>query len=152
MDVLILAMLVVSLVSPLNSFKCSACQLVDQNWHRIQSQSTCFVNFFWVTFPQTPMFCMLIVFHTMPLVVTLSKGLVHYYYMPQASKILSTGLASIPLYKFTIRAWAISICIQKIWTNWKIWKILILQDCLFTKCQHHAGIIIPCNMLKVVPA
>ena len=104
MDVLILAMLVVNLVNPLNSFKCSACQLVDQNRHRIQSQSTCFVNVFWVTFPQTPMLCMLIVFHTIPFVVKLSKGLVHYYYMPQASKILSTGIASIPLYKFTIRA------------------------------------------------
>ena len=104
MDVLILAMLVVNLVSPLNSFKCSACQLVDQNWYKMQSQSTYFVKVFWMTFPQTPMLCMLIVFHTMPFVVTLSKGLVHYYYMPQASKILSTGLASIPLYKLIIRA------------------------------------------------
>ena len=104
MNVLILAMLAVNVVSPLNSFKCSACQLVDQNWHKMQSQNTYFVKVFWVTFPQTPMLCMLIVFHIMPFVVKLSKGPVHYYYMPQASKILSTGIASIPLYKFTIRA------------------------------------------------
>ena len=44
--------------------------------------------------------CMLIVFHMMPFVVTLSKDLIHYYYMPQASKILSTGIASIYTYTF----------------------------------------------------
>ena len=49
-------------------------------------------NIFWVACPQTPMLCMLIVFHTMPFVVSLSKGLIHCYYKPQASKILSTGI------------------------------------------------------------
>ena len=65
----------------------------------MQSQIACFVKLFWVPCLQTPMLCILIVFHTMPFVVTLSKGLVHYYYVPQASEILSTGIASIPSYK-----------------------------------------------------
>ena len=40
------------------------------------------------------MLCILIAFHTMPFAVTLSKGLIHYYYTPQASKILTTGIVS----------------------------------------------------------
>ena len=76
-------------------FKCSAYQLVDQNWHKMQFQSTYLVKYFRRAHPQTPMFSMLIVFHIMPFAVTLSKGLIHYYYMPQVSKILSTGIASI---------------------------------------------------------
>ena len=70
----------------------------------MQSQSTYSVKIFWVTRPQTPMLCMLIVFHTMTFAVTLSKDLVHYYYIPQASTILSTCTVSIPSYKFTIQA------------------------------------------------
>ena len=104
-----------NVMSPLNSFKCSVYQLVDQNWHKMQSQSTYFVKKFLGGTPQTPMLCLLIVFHTMPFAVTLSYGLIHYYYMPQASKFLSTGIASIPSYKFTI--WALSelkMC-QKYW-------------------------------------
>ena len=81
----------------------SACQLVNQNWHKMQYQSTYFVTIFWVARPQTPMLYVLIAFHTMSFAVTLSKGLIHYYYMPQASKILSTGIASTPSYKFTIQ-------------------------------------------------
>ena len=90
------------------SFKFSAYQLVDQHWHKYNLRALIiFVKKFWVTRPQTPMLCMLIVFHTMSFAVALSKGLIHYYYMPQASKILSTGIASIaiPSYKFTI--WAL---------------------------------------------
>ena len=90
--------------SPLNYFKCSAYQLVDQNWHKMQSQNTYFVNVFCMACPQTPMLCKLIVVHTMSFVVTLFKGLIHYYYMPQASKIFSIGIANIPSYKFTIQA------------------------------------------------
>ena len=84
-----------NVVSSLNSFKCSAYQLVDQKWHKMQFQSTHFVKIFQVARSQTPMFSMLIVFHTMSFAVTLSKGLIHYYYMPQVSKILSTGITSI---------------------------------------------------------
>ena len=72
-------MLVKNVVSPLNSFKCSAYQLVDQNWHKMQSQNTYFVNIFCVARPQTPMLCKLIVVHTMPFSVTSFKGLIHYY-------------------------------------------------------------------------
>ena len=61
------------------AFKCSAYQLVAQNWYKVQSQSTYFIKLFWLSCPQTRM---LIVFHTMPFAVTLSKALVHYYYMP----------------------------------------------------------------------
>ena len=70
----------------------------------MQSQSTYFVNFFQVAHPQTPMLCMSVAFHTMPFTVTLSKGPIHYYYMPQASKTLPTETASITLYKFTNQA------------------------------------------------
>ena len=87
-----------NVVSPPNSFKCSVYLLVDQNLHKMQSQSIYFVKIFLVTCPQTPIICMLTVFHTMPFAVTLFKGLVHYYNMPQASKFLSTGIASIPSY------------------------------------------------------
>ena len=100
-----------NVVSPLNSFICSVYQLVDQIWHKMKSQCTYYIKCFWVACPQTPMLCMLIVFHTMQFAVTLSKGLVHYYYMPQAFKILSIPIASIPSYKFTIRALAtVYIC------------------------------------------
>ena len=54
--------------------------------------------------PETPMLSMLILLHTMSFAMTFSKGLVHYYYMPQVSKILSTGIASVPSYKFTVQA------------------------------------------------
>ena len=82
-----------NVVSPLNSYKCSGYQLANQNWHKMQSQSTYFVKPFWVACHQTPTLCMFIVFHTIPFAMALSKGLVHYYYMPQVSKILSTGIA-----------------------------------------------------------
>ena len=89
------------IMSPQNSFKCSAYQLVDQNWHKMQShaQSTYFARFLG-GMPQTPMLCMLIVFHTMTsVVVTLSKVFVHqYYYYPQASNMLLTGIQYAQLY------------------------------------------------------
>ena len=88
-----------NVVSPLNYFKYSASR---SKLAQMQSQSTYFVKFFWVAHSQTPMLCMLIVFHTVSFAVTSSKGLVHYYYMPQASKFLSTSIASAPLYKVTI--------------------------------------------------
>ena len=87
-----------NVVNPLNSYKCSGYQLVNQNWHKMQSQSTYFVKLFWVACHQTSTFCMFIVFHTMPFAMALSKDLVHYYYMPQASKILSTGIAILCLH------------------------------------------------------
>ena len=93
-----------NVVSPLNYFKYSAYQLVDQNWHKRNLRTPIFVKLFWVAHSQTPMLCMLIVFHTVSFAVTLSKGLIHYYYMPQASKFLSTGMASTPSYKVTIQA------------------------------------------------
>ena len=101
-----------NVVSLLNSFKCSAYQLVDQNRHKLQSQSTYSVKIFWAAYPLTPILCMLILFYTMPFAVTLSKGLVDYYYMPWASKILSIGIASIPSHKLTI--WAL---VNQNWRN-----------------------------------
>ena len=74
-------MLVKNVVSILNSFKCSAYQLVNQNWHTKQYQSTYFVKIYLGGMPQTPMLCMLIVFHIMPFAMTLSIRLVHYYNM-----------------------------------------------------------------------
>ena len=59
----------------------------------------------WAACLHTPMICKLYVFHTMLFAVTLSKSFIHYYYMLQASKIVSTGIASIPSYnKFIIQA------------------------------------------------
>ena len=90
-----------NVVSPLNSFKCSA--------SRSKLAQNAYLEHIFCKncpggTPRTPILCMLIVFHTMQFAETSSKSLVHYYYMPKASKILSTGIASIPLYKFTIRA------------------------------------------------
>ena len=53
--------------------------IVAQNRYKVQSQSTNFIKPFWLSCPQIPM---MIVFYTMPFAVTLSKALVHYYYMP----------------------------------------------------------------------
>ena len=49
--------------------------------------------------PHTLMLCMLSVFHTMPFAMTSFIGLVHYYNMTEASKILSTGIAIVYLHK-----------------------------------------------------
>ena len=88
-----------NVVNPLNSFKCLASRSK-------LAQNAILEHLFCKNcpggIPQTPMLCMLIVFDTMQFAETSSKGLVHYYYMPQASKILSTGITSIPSYKFTI--------------------------------------------------
>ena len=89
-----------NVVSPLNYFKYSVSR---SKLAQMQSQSTYFVKLFWVVHSQTPMLYILIVFHTVSFAVTLSKGLVLYYYMPQASKFLSTGIASTPSYKVIIQ-------------------------------------------------
>ena len=52
---------------------------------------------------RSSMLGMLIVLHTaMPFTVTLSKDLVHYYYMPRPPKFSNRN--GIPSYKFTIQA------------------------------------------------
>ena len=72
----------------------------------------------WAACLHTPMLCKLNVFYTMLFAVTLSKGFIHYYYMPQASKILSTGIASIPSYnKFTIQALICHMTRAKEWCS-----------------------------------
>ena len=65
----------------------------------------------------------LIVFHTKPFEVTLSKVLVHYYYMPQASNVLSIGIAIIPSYKFKILALTAYVWQTQLITLLNFWEV-----------------------------